>query len=272
MLNSIYNSCYDEASQLKGWQKLDKNEIANLYLDNRNSENSSIYASALLCAYWYKVGIIWENNKSAMTQEDCYETVWDGIERAISFAPWRNKDNELYGDPNGPDKAINVCIETIRKNYYNYSSRDKRKVNHRSNIQSLDAMFEHTKDYSNQMYEDYEELTSDDSSKNLNVDLYIKDLIEHDNLPEAILIDNICYNDSLIEDNGEIMFSKKKFIIALHSLGETFVDRFSDIYGVDREEVKNCVITINSLSGFKFNKLLSKTLYCAKVYGGFGCF
>lgn len=272
MLSSIYNSCYKEANQLKGWQKLDKNEIANLYLDNRNTENGNVYASALLCAYWYKVGIIWEKNKSAMTQEDCYETVWDGIERAISYAPWRDKNNELYGDPNGPDKAINVCIETIRKNYYNYSSRDKRKINHHANSQSLDAMFERTKDYSNQMYEDYEEITADDSSKNLSVDLYIKGLIENNNLPEAIVIDNICYNDSLVQDGSEVYFSKKKFITLLRSLDDNFVSRFSEIYGISEEAVRDCVRAICDLSGFKMVKFIDRTLYCAKIYGGFGCF
>ena len=80
MLEDIYRSCVQTASQLEDWQSLDKNEIANLYLDNRRTENSNVYAAALLCKYWYKVGLLWKNNRNAMTQEDCYWIVWDGIE------------------------------------------------------------------------------------------------------------------------------------------------------------------------------------------------
>ena len=124
MLGEIYNSCYETANSLRDWQKLNKNDIANLYLDNRYTEMGNIYGAALLCKYWYKVGLIWKNNKKAMTQEDCYEIVWDGIEKAMDYAAWRNPENSLYQDPNGPDKAINVCIDSVRKVYYTFTNRD----------------------------------------------------------------------------------------------------------------------------------------------------
>lgn len=269
MLDYIYKSCYETASQLRGWQDLDKNEIANLYLDNRNGEKRDVYAAALLCRYWYKVGLLWRKDGNAITQEDCYAIVWDGIERAMDYAPWRNADNSLYEDPNGPDKAINVCIESVRKSLYNYSSRDKRKLNHKSNVISMDALHELTGDYSDQLLDDF--CATDDQflTKDLHVVLYIKDLLEHDKMPEAIIIDNICFNDSLTSGAEGVQFNRKKFVLLLHALGSEFIERFAADYGVGEDEVKECVRQINSLSQFKLHKLIDRTLYLTKKNWGF---
>lgn len=269
-LDRIYNSCYETASQLKDWQKLNKNEIANLYLDNRNNESGSIYAAALLCRYWYKVGLLWKNNKRSMTEEQCYETVWDGIERAIDYAPWRNAENSLYQDPNGPDKAINICIDSVRKSFYAFSSRDKRKANHKANANSLESMWELAKDYSMQFLEDCEAVDDKFLTKELNVTLYIKDLIAQGNLPEAIIIDNICFDDSLAEDeNGMVGFSRRKVINNIHNLGKVFIKYFTHKYDVPADVLIDCLKQINSLSKPKMQKLVARTLYCARLYGGF---
>lgn len=265
MLNEIYNSCRDVANQLRGWQKMSKNDIANLYLDSRGTERGNVYAAALLCHYWYKVGLLWKNNSNAMTQEDCYRIVWDGIEKAMNYAPWRNKDNSLFEDPNGPDKAINVCIESERKNYYGFSNRDKRKVNHNANSQSLDSLYESTKDYSINLIDESELIYNDSTTGTLYIDLMIDKLIQNDKLPEAIILDTICYNDSITTSviNGvrTNRFSERKLITTIHNLDDTYINYFSKSYGVDCKLVIDCVCKINSLSYMLLHKLLNRTLY-----------
>lgn len=258
MLDEIYNSCYLEAERLTNWQRLNKNEIANLYLDNRRTENNSIYAAALLCKYWYKVGLIWRDNKNAMTQEDCYEIVWDGIEKAMDYAPWRDPNNSLYNDPNGPDKAINVCIESIRKNYYVFSNRDKRKSSHMSNVSSLDNLYSIAKD-------GVAELTEDYAVPSQETELYLNSLVDKfiskGRLSEAILLDTIMFNDCTVSDGIIVKFSIRLLVMTIHSLGDDFITYFSNQYKVPKNTIKECLEEINSLSFKKLHTLLNITLY-----------
>ena len=41
---------------------------------------------------------------------------------------WTDPNNALYGDPNAPEKSINVCIVSTRANFYVAQNRNKRKV------------------------------------------------------------------------------------------------------------------------------------------------
>lgn len=260
MLGEIYNSCYQIANSIKGWQKMNKNEIANLYLDNRHTESGSVYAAALLCKYWYKVGLIWKRNKSAMTQEDCYAIVWDGIEKAMDYAPWRNPTNTLYKDPNGPDKAINVCIDSVRKIYFTFTNRDKRKVNYGTNSVSADAFYDEYNDFIGDMLDDS---VSFIDTETMNITVLINTFIKNNKLPEAIIIDNICYNDStLINNDSAQVYSERKLVSSIHSLDvDEYSKYFSLQYGVDSVLVKDCINSINSLSYHLLHKLISRTLY-----------
>ena len=263
MLGEIYNSCYETANSLKNWQKLNKNQIANLYLDNRNTEMGNIYGAALLCKYWYKVGLIWKNNKKSMSQEDCYAIVWDGIERAMDYAPWRNPTNKLYQDPNGPDKAINVCIDSIRKIQYTFSNRDKRKANYGGNTVSADMFAEEYNDFIGDLNYDIE---AQDDKDTFHIYILIGNFVKHNRLPEAIIVDNICFNDSAIKTaDGCISFNERKLLMAIHTLDtDDYVNYFFNQYGVDKEEVRACLKGINNLSYNLLHKLIDRTLYMIK--------
>ncbi len=274
MLGEIYNSCYDTANSLKGWQKMNKNDIANLYLDNRGTDRGNVYGAALLCRYWYKVGLIWKNNKNSMSQEDCYAIVWDGIEKAMDYAAWRNPQNTLYQDPNGPDKAINVCIDSTKKIYYAFSNRDKRKLNYAYNTLSLDAFVEKFDDFLGDIDQEKYFIDNDGSSNDLNIRCLIDDFIKDDMLPEAIITEVICYGDSILDrvENGIVTkeFSERKFISTIHNLDANYVKSFSETYDVDINYVKECLEKINNLSLFLLHSLIDRTLYIIKNKKGFG--
>lgn len=259
MLDEIYNSCFETANQLDGWQKLNKNDIANMYLDNRYNTKGNVYAAALLCKYWYKVGLLWKSYGKSMSQEDCYAVVWDGIERAMDYASWRNPENSLYQDPNGPDKAINVCIDSINKTCHTFSSRLKRKANHQANVVSLDSLYDSAKDYSSHLYEDDNFIYY---SNNNFVNIYIDELISKNRLPEAIIIDVICYG-------GLESFGVNNIVREIHQLNAKYAEDFTEEYGVPENTVRECLNSINDLSQYQLNKLIRRTLHLAKKYGGF---
>lgn len=265
MLDEIFNSYQTAASDLANWKQLDKNEIANLYLDHRyNEKSSSIYAAALICRYWYKVGLLWKHNQQALTQEECYWIVCDGINQAMNYAAWRNPENSLYQDPNGPDKAINICIETKRKEFYDFSNRDKRKTNHKSNISSLEDLYEKTKDYSFQLATDFSDGWGGYETQSLYLNSLITYFIKRGQLPEAILLDNICYGDSTVEESDGVRFSVKKLITTIHLLDKTFIEYFAQTYDVPIDVVQDCVLQLQSLSHWRMHKLLRRTLFAVR--------
>ena len=263
MLGEIYNSCYETANSLRDWQKLNKNDIANLYLDNRYTEMGNIYGAALLCKYWYKVGLIWKNNKKAMTQEDCYEIVWDGIEKAMDYAAWRNPENSLYQDPNGPDKAINVCIDSVRKVYYTFTNRDKRKVHYGSFTSSMDEFADEYDDFTGDLSDFYIDEYYQDIGA-FHVSSLIDTFVRTNKLAEAIIIDNICFNDSTTRDSSgcAIVYNERKLVSELHLLDDDgYSEYFADKYGVSINDVKECLKRINNLSYNLLHKLINRTLY-----------
>lgn len=261
MLDNILASYRAAANSLSNWQQLDKNELANLYLDQTSREKQSVYAAALICRYWYKVGLLWRNNQQAMSQEECYWVVCDGILQAMKYAAWRNPSNSLYQDPNGPDKAINICIETKRKEFYDFSSRDKRRTNHKSNISSLEGLYELTKDYSYRLSDQFDETYETYADQYLYINSLIHYFAKHDMLPEALLVDLICYGDSVVESKDGTYFSARKLIYSIHAMDNIFAEYFSNAYSVPLETVQSCVEQVKNLSRFKLLKLISRTLY-----------
>lgn len=272
LLGKIYSSCYETANSLKGWQKLNKNDIANLYLDNRHTEMGNIYGAALLCKYWYKVGLIWKNNKRSMTQEDCYEIVWDGIEKAMDYAAWRNPDNRLYLDPNGPDKAINVCIDSVRKIYYTFTNRDKRKIHYGFNSSSIEGFEDDHDGYVGDLLEGYYEDEYSDDLGTFYVISLISSFIRKNKLAEAIVIDNICFNDSVIQSKeiNRAVYNERKLVTEIHLLDpEEYSEYFAERYEISAEVVKECLIKINSLSYQLLHKLIDRTLYMIRNVDGY---
>lgn len=271
MLAKIYNSCYEVANYLGDWQRLNKNDIANLYLDNRHTEMGNVYGAALLCKYWYKVGLIWKNNKKTMSQEDCYEIVWDGIEKAMDYAAWRNPENKLYLDPNGPDKAINVCIDSTRKSYYAFVNMDKRRVHFGSNSSSLDGFEDDHDDYIGDLctYNDEEYYTR---MATFHIYSLIDLLLRKNKLAEAIIVDNICFNDSTVQnkDTGAISYNERKFVSELHLLEpDSYSKYFSERYGAPADVVAECVSKIDSLSYHLLHRLINRTLYLLRNVDGY---
>lgn len=267
MLDNILNLYKQEADQILGdWQSIDKNILADAYYVYRGTPRlGSAYAAALMCKYWYKIGLIWRNNSNAMTQEDCYQIVWDGIEVAIKYAPWRNPESNLYNDPTGPDKTINRCIESRRVDYYNFSNKDKRKLNHHANTDSLDNLTDSNGDYALNLIENFESVYQNKEERELYLKFLVKDLISKDFIYEALIVDLICYTDCVLYKDETNMYSQRKLISNIHELDSSYIKEFSTFYDVDENFVKEYFNNILNLSNFKLNKLINRALYLIKT-------
>ena len=128
ILDELYHSYENVANQMvPGWKTINKNELCNMYIDADDYMKDGYFA-AIMLNYWTKISSYYRKSKPYASAQDCYDWVIDAILQALSEHQWRNEGHQLFGDPNGPDKAINVITKCIRANYFQALNRDKRKI------------------------------------------------------------------------------------------------------------------------------------------------
>lgn len=129
MLEQEYKTLYNNASIIKNWQTMNKNDLINAYIDNEKDENlRSAYFSAIMCRYWGNIGKYYTSSKaSGFTIEDCYSWLVEAIMIGLKYRKWRDSNNQLSKDKNAPDKVINRCIFSRRRYYYYISNLKKNK-------------------------------------------------------------------------------------------------------------------------------------------------
>lgn len=143
-MKSIYK---ENASLIPGWRKLGRSELCRRYLQYKdvNQQLAQSYLSAIIYNFWNVIQHDYYSQQVKMASEtDCYEWVIDSILYCLNKHVWTDPDSQLYKDPNGPEKAINVSIVSGRANYYVARNRDKRKVQLESI--SLDKLQEDSSD------------------------------------------------------------------------------------------------------------------------------
>ena len=172
-----YKKIYEESANLiPNWKELSKNDLAELYIQHEAEEISNSYFSGLILKFWnliphyyYKQGIKYAS------EDECYNWIVEGITKALNQRSWKIEGNKLYGDVKGPEKAIVVCIMSIRANLYQYTKYAKHSLNYSS--LSLNLLEENSSDGFYLQYID----------KYLNLQEYIKD-----NVREKFLRHEFC--------------------------------------------------------------------------------
>lgn len=132
MLEREYKALYKCASAyIPDWKTLDKNDLANKYVDNENNERlKDAYFSALMLRYWGNIGKYYISSKnSGFSIEDCYHWLIEALMYALKKRKWKDPTSSMYLDKNGPDKIINRCIYSRRKYHYYLSNTSTRKAN-----------------------------------------------------------------------------------------------------------------------------------------------
>lgn len=193
MLEDIKKSYRQSANNISGWQTMDKNLLANLYLKYEHKEpEKSYYFSALMLRYWKNVYKFYKTSRSARLEISDF-TSWlaESFFVAFKYRRWTDPNNKLYNDPQGPDKVINRCIYSTRMRYYQYYNMDKRKINYITD--SIDRQIETF----GQTAEVYKLLSTDDIKEDDDHCLeVINHLISKGLIFNSIVVDLICYGDT----------------------------------------------------------------------------
>ena len=233
MLSDIKKSYVECASQIEGWETMNKNDLANLYLDNiDNPVLKEAYFSTLVLRYWGNINKFYSQFYNSVTVEQCYDWLINGLLYALGHARWRDADTSVYGDPNGPDKVINRCILCEKQAYFQFTNMKKRKANFATS--SVEALQEELGDAALPQ-------SNDDIHEETEVKLY-EDLIakcfDEKKYFAAFLLDRIINFDVFDKKVDEhkithIILSKRKLIKLIHNPDESYKQYFLDRYGVN---------------------------------------
>lgn len=249
MLEEIKDIYTETANiHLPNWKEIDKNELIKTAANLKNGPLKDGYISAIMLTYWNK--IIKYHYKCSMvaSPEDVHSWLVIALTYALDNKPWENPDSSIYGDKNGPDKVVNTAMESRRLTFYQQLNRYNRKIN--SNLLSLDILTE--------AYNDVFVPISYDKH-DFELEEIVIDYFKKKDYFMAFMIDAIINEDVLTPD-----LNIKKLGSHFRHLDESFFDRFSKMYDVPIERVKDAATYVNNLSSYKFKNKVEYSLILLK--------
>ena len=195
MLNETKRDLTFMARRLvKPYESYSIDELADAYcdaVDNGNDTLKDIYISALVLRFWHKIDKMYKANSVApsLEHEDFFWWLYEAIEYACKYRGWKDETKKLNAQ-----QCINKCIDTIKlQKYYNLRLDKNKTVNF---TVSMDAPVGGDSDDKAMTIGDMLETeeTWDDHSAD-EVVLLVQNYINRDKIIEAIMIDNIAFND-----------------------------------------------------------------------------
>jgi hypothetical protein len=208
----------------------------------------------------------------SLEYEDFFWWLYEAIEYACKYRGWRDPSKNLNAQ-----QCINKCIDTIKLQKYYELRLDKRKVV--NNSCSLDAVIGEDQDTGNKSLADI--LESEDNLEDCYIDddavLLVQSYINRNKIIEAILLDNIAFNDvqkhfrrvvkkhtaegkssRYIEHSSE--FWPYKLIQIINKLPDTYKSYFMKRYTISEEKLTAILEAIKKANNQKLYKYLYRTL------------
>lgn len=230
MLDEIKTLYENRADSLDiDWRNENKNTLIKLACEHRDND---AYVAAVMVRYWSKIPKYYYKCKLVTTPEDIHEWLTIAVLYALDKQPWNNPKQDIYNDPNGPDKVLNRAMESRRLTFYQQLNRYNRKIN--SDMLSLNILTADYKDVFAPTYEDiYDIEVNDIVLKFFNKKEYMT----------AFILDTIFHEKLVIEDNNI-----KKLCYHLHHIDDIACKIFSSRYNLPLEIVENAskyIINLN---------------------------
>lgn len=262
---------------VKPYEVYSIDELADAYcdaVDNNDAALKDIYISALILRFWYTIDKMYKANNVApsLEYEDFFWWLYEAIEYACKYRGWRDETKKLNAQ-----QCINKCIDTIKLQKYYDLRLDKRKaVNH---CCSIDMSIGEEREGGFKTLADV--LESEDNLDDVYVDddavLLVQSYINRNKIIEAILLDNIAFNDvqkhfkktiktqtasgepcKYVEHSSE--FWPYKLIQIVSKLPDTYKNYFMDRYSISEEKLTAILDTIDRANNQKLYKYLRQTL------------
>ena len=263
MLESYREAHEKCASIIDGWKDMNKNDLINKYIEVENDKKlADAYMSAIICRYWSKISTYeMKSFKSVNDQTIYYDWLVSAILRAIKRRKWKDPNNKLYNDPNGPDKVVNRVIKCERLGWYQHSNKNCRKLNY--GIDSLEFISEDRNDCDNVS----DIVDSKDFINNgvINIRSLVDGFIKKGEYVSAFVVNGIVnYNmfDRVKGENGKkfIFLNKKKLNRYINTLKYDDCSTFSYFFDKPIETVIEMKNKCKELSRNKIRKAIDRSL------------
>lgn len=272
MLNDTKRDLIVLARRLaKPYEQYSIDELADAYCDAVDSGNETlkdIYISALILRFWYTIDKMYTSNTVApsLEHEDFFWWLYEAIEYACKYRGWRDTSKKLNAQ-----QCINKCIDTIKlQKYYDMRLDKKKTVNF---TVSMDAPIGGDGDDAAKTIADMLESEEcwDDHSKD-DVILLVQNYINRNKIIEAIMIDNIAFNDvqryykkTVKTDTSKYTEYSSEFwpyrlVQIVSKLSGSYKQEFMSKYKISEEKLDAVLGVIDRANNQKLYKLLDKTL------------
>jgi hypothetical protein len=258
---------------VKPYEQYSIDELANAYCDAVDTGDEvlkNIYISALVLRFWYTIDKMYKANTVApsLEREDFFWWLYEAIEYACKYRGWKDPEKKLNAQ-----QCINKCIDTIKLQKYYDLRLDKRKiVNHCCSLEA--PLGDDSGKTVGEMLES--EAVVDDHSSSDAV-LLVQNFIDRNKIIEAILIDNIAFNDvqkhfkktiktetadgelyKYVEHSSE--FWPYRLIQIVSKLPTTYKNYFLERYDISEDKLTTILDVIDRANNQKLYRYLDKTL------------
>jgi hypothetical protein len=258
---------------VKPYESYTIDELADAYCDAVDSNNETlkdIYISALVLRFWYTIDKMYKANTVApsLEYEDFFWWLYEAIEYACKYRGWRDTTKEK---PLNAQQCINKCIDTIKlQKYYNLRLDKNKTVNF---TVSMDAPVGGDSDDKAMTVGDMLEAEEswDDHSKD-DVMILVQNYINRDKIVEAILIDNIAFNDvqryykqTVKTETGRYTDVSSEFwpyrlVQIVSKLPEEYKYEFMNKYKISEEKLDAVLAYVDKSNNQRLYKLLDRCL------------
>ena len=281
MLNETKKDLIEQARKLiKPYEQYSIDELADAYceaVDTHNETLKDIYISALILRFWYTIDKMYKANTVApcLEYEDFFWWLYEAIEYACKYRGWRDETKKLNAQ-----QCINKCIDTIKLQKYYDLRLDKHKaVNH---CTSMDTPIGGDGDEAKTLGDLLEDEESCYDSSADDAIMLVQSYINRNKIIEAILLDNIAFNDvqkhfkktikttnadgdtyRYTEHSSE--FWPYKLVQIVSKLPASYKKNFMKRYNISDEKLTAVLDVINRANNQKIYKYLRSCIEELKV-------
>lgn len=256
-------------------------ELADAYceaVDTNNSTLKDVYISALILRFWYTIDKMYKNNTVApsLEYEDFFWWLYEAIEYACKYRGWRDPTKNLNAQ-----QCINKCIDTIKlQKYYDLRLDKNKTVNHCTSMDT--PICGDGNDAEKTLADTLEDEESGYETGTDTVIALVQSYINSNKIIEAILIDNIAFNDvqkhskkvvKATNQDGETVrytehsseFWPYKLVQIVSKLPETYKKTFMERYRISEKKLDSVLDMINHSNNQKIYRWLDKCLADLRV-------
>ena len=260
----------------KPYEKYSIDELADAYcdaLDSNNETLKSVYVSALILRFWYTIDKMYKANKVApsLEYEDFFEWLCEAIDYACKYRGWKDPTKNLNAQ-----QCINKCIDTIKLQKYYKLRLDKNKTV--NNCISLETPVDDGNGSERTLEDVLEaEVSMDDLTAADDVIYLIQSYINQNKIIEAILLDNIAFNDvqkhfkrvvKTTNADGEVFrytehsseFWPYRLVQIVSKLPTSYRKSFTERYHVSEEKLNAVLDMIDKANNQKLYRYLRECL------------